>query len=315
MVEKALIPGRVLRLQSGFYTVQTAQGRVICSLRGRLKRRSFQGDVIAVGDEVRISLVQGGGAIEEILPRRSALVRSDPTPKGEYQQILLANIDQVVFVFACANPDPHLRMLDRFLVIAEKQGIPALIVANKVDLIGLEAAQRLFGMYPPLGYPVLFTSAAQQIGIDALRAALAGRLTGLAGPSGVGKSSLLNAIQPELGLAVRDVSLANTKGRHTTVVRELFPLDAGGWVADLPGLRAVALWDTQPEELDGYFPEIRPLVADCQFNDCTHRREPGCAVRAAVRAGAVHPERYISYLRLRYGDDEDLDNIIESLKG
>jgi len=315
MSEKALIPGRVLRLQSGFYTIQTAQGKVTCSLRGRLKRRTFQGDVIAVGDDVRISLVQGGGAIEEILPRASALVRSDPTPRGEYQQILLANIDQVVFVFACANPEPHLRMLDRFLVIAEKQGIPAVIVANKVDLIGLQAAQRLFAMYPPLGYPVLYTSAAQRLGVEELRATLAGKLSGLAGPSGVGKSSLLNAVQPELGLAVRDVSQANTKGRHTTVVRELFPLEAGGWVADLPGLRAVALWDTEPEELDGYFPEIRPLVADCQFNDCTHRREPGCAVRAAVRDGTVHPERYLSYLRLRYGDEEDLDNLIEGLKG
>ncbi|NTV37561.1 MAG: GTPase RsgA, partial [Anaerolineaceae bacterium] len=137
MTKPDLVPGRVTRLQSGFYTVYTEQGTITCSLRGRLKRRNFQGDVIAVGDDVDIMVMQGGSAIEFIKPRHSALVRLDPTPRGDYKQILLANIDQVVFVYACANPEPHLRMLDRFLVIAEKQNIQPLIVANKVDLVGL----------------------------------------------------------------------------------------------------------------------------------------------------------------------------------
>jgi ribosome biogenesis GTPase len=139
--------------------------------------------------------------------------------------------------------------------------------------------------------------------VEELCQRLAGKVSGLAGPSGVGKSSLLNAIQPGLGLAVREVSQAVQKGRHTTNVRELFPLEAGGYVADTPGLRSLALWDTEPEELDGYFPEIAPLVPYCAFNDCTHLHEPDCAVRAAVKEGKVHPKRYESYLRLRAGEE------------
>jgi ribosome biogenesis GTPase len=190
-------------------------------------------------------------------------------------------------------------MLDRFLVIAEKERIPAVIVANKVDLVGPEQARETFGHYAALGYTVIYTSVNENLGLEELRGQLAGKLSGLAGPSGVGKSSLLNAIQPGLGQAVREVSQSMHKGRHTTVVRQLFPLQGGGYVADTPGLRSVALWDTRPEELDAYFPELAPLVAECQFSDCTHLKEPGCAVLAAVDAGTVHPARYDSYLRLR----------------
>lgn len=300
-----LVPGRVVHLSSGFYTVQTPQGQVVCQLRGRLKRLRAEGDVIAVGDLVQIRrLPDGSGVIEAIEPRYSALVRLDPRPRGIYRQILLANIDQIVLVFACAEPAPRLRMLDRFLVIAEKQSIPPIIVANKVDLVGMEQAEALFGLYRQIGYPVLYTSVKTCLGIEALREQLRGKISGLAGPSGVGKSSLLNAIQPELGLAVREVSEQTSKGRHTTVVRQMFPLHIGGYVADLPGLKALALWDTQPEELDGYFPELRELVANCQFSDCTHLHEPGCAVREAVQTGRVHPQRYESYLRMRFGEEE-----------
>lgn len=297
------IEGWVTRLQSGFCTVQTGMGVVVCHLRGRLKRTKVRADILAVGDRVQISRLEDGtGMIEAIQPRQKALVRLDPTPRGIYQQVLLSNPDQVVLVFACANPPPHLRMLDRFLVICEKQGLPPVIVANKIDLVGMEEAQRHFSAYAGLGYPVIFTSVKQAVGIEELRACLAGRLSGLAGPSGVGKSSLLNAIQPALGLAVREVSQTTTKGRHTTIVRQMFALDGGGFVVDLPGLKSLALWDTQPEELDGYFPELRPLVQDCQFNDCTHRDTPGCAVIKAVDEGRVSPERYASYLRMRYGE-------------
>ncbi len=303
MSKAAWEDGRVIRLQSGFYTVHTAAGVVMCGLRGRLKRNTVRADTLAVGDRVQISrLPEGTGVIEAIFPRERALVRMDPTPRGEYQQVLLSNPDQVMLVFACADPQPHTRMLDRFLVICEKQGIPALIVANKVDLVGMAQARALFGLYEPLNYPVIYTSVKQKIGLEELRAALQGRVSGLAGPSGVGKSSLLNAIQPELGLAVREISDATSKGRHTTVVREMFALNGGGFVTDLPGLRALALWDIQPEELDGYFPELRPLVMHCQFNDCSHQNEPGCAVRRAVEAGEVDPRRYDSYLRLRAGE-------------
>ncbi|NMC79635.1 MAG: ribosome small subunit-dependent GTPase A [Chloroflexi bacterium] len=296
--------GLVTRLQSGFYTVQTAQGEFVCRLRGRLKRGRADGDLVSVGDRVQISgFADGTGVIEALEPRRCALNRMAPTPRGEYCQVLLANPDQVVLVFACAEPAPHLRMLDRFLVICEKQGIPALIVANKVDLVGLERARQLFAIYPPLGYPVVYTSALSGEGIEELRQQLVGRLSGLAGPSGVGKTSLMNAIRPDLGLEVRSISQARNRGRHTTQVRTLFSLEGGGYLADLPGLRSLALWDTTPEELDGYFPELRSLVAHCQFSNCAHRSEPGCAVRAAVAEGRVHPERYESYLRLRAGDE------------
>jgi ribosome biogenesis GTPase len=304
-MSEPLLEGWVMRMQSGFITVMTEQaGPVVCHLRGRLKRKRFAGDIIAIGDRVKISMPPNSpGMIEEIEARQHALVRMAPTPRGEYQQILLANPDQVVMVFSCAKPEPRLRMLDRFLVICEKQGIPAVVVANKVDLVGQQAAEEIFGIYPSLGYSVIYTSVKSGQGLDELHQLLVDKISGLAGPSGVGKSSLLNHIQPDLGLAVRAVSEATQKGKHTTVVREMFALDEGGFVADLPGLKSLALWDTEPEELDGYFPELRDLVAYCQYNDCTHRVEPGCAVLKAVNRGEVSRERYESYLRMRFGDE------------
>lgn len=297
-------PGLIVRAQSGFYTVQTASGPVTCRLRGRLKQGPRLGDLVAVGDRVQVTLLPDDtGVIEAVEARMHAIVRLDPRPKGVYQQILLANPDQAAFVFACAWPSPRLRMLDRFLVVAEKQGIPAIIVANKMDLVAQERARELFGHYPSIGYPVIYTSAKTVQGVDELRVWLSGKMSVLTGPSGAGKSSLLNAMQPGLGLAVREVSEATRRGRHVTNVRELFPLEDGGYVADTPGWKSLALWDTEPEELDGYFPELAPLVAHCQFSDCTHIHEPGCAVRAAVEAGKVHPQRYESYRRLRAGEE------------
>ena len=302
-MDEKMVWGWITRLLSGFYSVRTEQGTIICQLRGRLKKHRSAGDIIALGDHVRIQLQNDGtGSIEEIAPRQTALVRSAPTARGVYRQVLLANPDQAVFVFACAQPEPHLRMLDRFLIVAEQQGIPPLVVANKIDLATPEVIQK-FETYPPLGYPVIFTSARTGQGIDELRERLVGKLSALAGPSGVGKSSLLNAVQPELGLAVREVSQATEKGRHTTVIRQLFPLDAGGYVADLPGMRMLSLWDIQPEELDGYFPELRNLVQECLYNDCNHQNVPGCAVIEAVNRGTVSHERYESYLRLRFGEE------------
>lgn len=300
------LPGLIIRAQSGFFTVQTDAGVYTCRLRGRLKRGAATCDIAAVGDRVQISaFVDGSGAIERVETRTAELARMLSGIKREYRQVILANPDQLLLVFACASPEPHLRMLDRFLVIAEKQRITPVIVANKVELIGSEAAEKLFAAYPPLGYRVIFTSAKLKIGIEQLREQLTGKISALTGPSGVGKSSLLNAIEPGLKLEINEVSAITTKGKHTTQVRQLFPLKCGGYVADTPGIRTLALWDTEPEELDGYFIEMRDFVSACTFNDCTHRNEPGCAVRQAVADGLIHPERYTSYMRLRYGDEMD----------
>jgi ribosome biogenesis GTPase len=299
-----LHPGLIIRAQSGFFTVETEAGPVVCQLRGRLKQGRRTGDLAAIGDRVRVTLLgEGSGMIDEIEARKQAIVRLDPRPQGDYQQVLLANADQAVFVFACARPQPKLRMLDRFLVIAEKQGVSAVIVANKADLVGQDKAESTFGLYAEIGYPILYTSAQTGQGIETLRSTLTGKISALAGPSGAGKSSLLNAMQPGLGLEVDEISEAMQKGKHTTVVRQLFPLAGGGFVADTPGWKSLALWDTEPEEIDGYFPELRERVEYCQFNDCTHTHEPGCAVLEAVEQGEVHPERYESYLRLRAGEE------------
>lgn len=295
----------IVRAQSGFYTVQTDQGLYVCRLRGRLKKGPRLGDVAALGDWVHLTpIASRRGVIEEIEERQRMLVRMAPTPGGEYQQIIIANPDQAVFIFACSHPAPRFGMLDRFLVIAEKQEIPAVIVANKTDLVSLEEAHRLFDHYGQIGYPLVYTSVLREEGVDKLRQLLSGKLSVFAGPSGVGKSSLLNLLMPGLNLDARRVSRATTKGRHTTVVREMYLLEEGGYVADTPGLKALALWDIEPEELDGYFPELRLLVPNCQFSDCTHVHEPGCAVLQAVVAGEVHLERYNSYLKMRAGEED-----------
>ncbi len=295
--------GLIIKAQSGFFTVETGEGLIVCQLRGKLKQGKATSDLAALGDRVHITVLEdGSGMIDEVEERKQAIVRLDPRPQGAYQQILLANPDQAVFVFACAQPNPKLRMLDRYLIIAEKQRVPAIIVANKIDLGGLKEAKKIFGLYEPLGYHVIYTSAKKSKGVDELEEQLIGRVSAMAGPSGVGKSSLLNVIQPGLGLAVNEISAVN-KGQHTTVTREMFKLDGGGYVADTPGWKSLALWDTEPEEIDAYFPELAPLVAKCQFSDCTHIHEPGCAVRAALDKGKIHPERYESYLRLRMGQD------------
>lgn len=299
--------GRVIKAQSGFFSVSCDETLYRCRIRGRLKQGRKMGDLVAVGDWVQISIINDEeGMIEEVEERRNMIYRMDPRPQGEYQQIIIANVDQAVFVFSCAEPEPKLRMLDRFLVIAEQEMIPVLILANKVDLTGREKAEEYFLRYEKIGYPVLYTSAEEDVGIEEFHDRLVEKLSVLAGPSGAGKTSLLNAIQPGLGLAVREVSSATQKGKHTTVVRKLVPLEDGGYVADTPGLKALDLWDVEPEEVDGYFPELKAQVPHCRFSDCTHVHEPGCAVQQAIKEGEIHIERYQSYLRMRKVEEDKI---------
>jgi ribosome biogenesis GTPase len=310
-----LIEGLVIKAQSGFFTVHTDEGDFVCRVRGRLKEDWLDTDLVTVGDRVLISQVEDGGMIEgmieEIVERERALARLAPsggrgsrhwTRRGylsEREQVIIANPDHVVFVFACADPHPRLRMLDRLLVGAELQEIPAVVCANKIDLVSPQQAHELFDIYEEIGYLVIYTSAETGDGVEELHGILKGSISALVGPSGAGKTSLLNTMQPGLGLRVREVSRATRKGRHATVVPQLVPLEDGGWVADTPGLRALALFDMDPEEVDAYYPDIAPLVADCRFSDCMHTVEPGCAVKEAVAKGQVSEHRYESYVRLR----------------
>ncbi len=291
---------------------QDAPKAIVAQLPGRLKQAWQSSSIVAVGDRVTYSINKDGtGKIETIAERKSVLSRSRPAAgyrklDGDQEQVLVANLDQVIFVFSIKNPWPSLRKLDRFLAVAEINEISAIICVNKIDLDKKGKYLAKFKIYEEIGYPVVYTSVPQHVGIEELGSYLQDKITVFAGSSGVGKSSLLNAIQPGLGLKVKQVSKATGKGLHTTRYAELIPLATGGYVADTPGIRGLALFDVEPTELDAYFRDIAPFVEDCQFSDCSHRHEPGCAVKTAVSRNLISPERYDSYLRLRE-EHEQLD--------
>lgn len=298
-------PGLVVRTQSGFFWVQTPDELVRCVLRGRLKKVRVATDIVTLGDLVRWTPTSAGeGVIEEIQPRRSKLARRAAGSKGIWKEdVLVANLDQVLTVFAVASPPPHLRMLDRYLVMAELNNINAVIVGNKCELLPRAEAEALFAPYHDIGYPVIFTSTYADEGIDLVNATLKDKISAFSGPSGVGKSSLLNVVQPGLGLRTGEVSgdtgANRNKGRHTTVYPELVPLSFGGYVADTPGIRELGLWQVPPEDLDRCFREFRPFLTECYFQPCRHVHEPDCAVLAAVASGVITADRHESYVRLR----------------
>lgn len=304
--------GVVLSGTGGSWRVRVDDASTVdATLRGRLKRdpssdaprrddperlKLAVGDVVLVEPDVR----GGNWAICDILPRRSRLARR--APGGAYgERIVAANVDQVVIVFAAAKPEPHPRMLDRFLVIAEANELAAHIVVNKIDLVGEREAHERFAVYERAGYPIHFTSTKRGDGLAAVRVMLGGRVSVFTGPSGVGKSSLLNALFSGLSLRVGEISESVNKGRHTTVGATMIPLpdEQGGYVVDTPGLREVGMWALSADHLDLCFPEFRPYIPTCRFADCTHTAEPVCAVKAAVDRHDVSPERYASYLKLR----------------
>ncbi len=306
--QSASLLGTILRARSGFYSVRTDDGRLVESqLRGLLKRERQPTDLAVIGDRVQVALLDDGtGVIEHVEPRRSKFSRRQPGPRGTWKEdMLVANVDQVLVVFACADPMPHVRMLDRFLVVAEHNEVPAVVVANKIDLVHLDQAHATFDPYEAIGYPVHFVSALEGIGVEELADRLSGKTSVVTGPSGVGKSTLLNAIQPGLRIETGDVSEFLHKGRHTTTMAELHPLAApgDGYVADTPGLRELGLWQIPPNELAWCFPEFEPFLGGCGFNDCRHVNEPRCAIRGAVADGRISEARHDSYRRMLLNED------------
>lgn len=291
--------GTVLQGTGGQWHVRAEDGSThIAALRGRVKH--VGGEKLAVGDDVTLELDPGDGTatILNILPRRSSLARRNPGGMHGSRTIV-ANVDQVVVVFALVHPEPNEKMLDRFLVIAEANELLARVIINKTDLGAEEEARRRFDSYAALGYPVHYTSAVTGHGLDEIHQALKGRVSALSGPSGVGKSSLMNALYPGLNLRVGEISESVNKGRHTTVGALMHPLPDGGYVVDTPGLREVGLWGITVPELDRCFPELGALVGECRFADCRHTVEPDCAIRQALERGTVKRERFESYLKLR----------------
>jgi ribosome biogenesis GTPase len=318
--------GIVVRKTLGKYTVRSAGGRPIeCTLAGNLSKQLMFStanptsmrkrvlevkeidtvDPVAVGDIVAFGLAEdGSGVITAIQPRRNKLSRPATDGNREYkkggprEQVIVANVDQIVVVMPAASPPPSWNLLDRYLATAEASDIPALICFTKADLLDADLSPEI-ALYRAIGYRVLLTSAVSGLGIAAVQAALQDRVSVLWGKSGVGKTSLLNAIEPELGLRVEEVNAHNSEGRHSTTHLEMFDLAFGGSVIDTPGQRAFKIY-AEIDDVAQLLPEMRGYIGRCKFGlDCTHTREPGCAIKAAVSSGAVSQRRYDSFLGMR----------------
>lgn len=293
-------PGRVIRVHGLASVVEAADGTLHrCAVRRLLKSLATdERSIVTTGDRVWFrDAGNGEGMIERVEPRHGVLTRAS----RRREHVLVANVDQLVIVMSLVEPDLKPHLIDRYLATAEKGGLAPILCLNKSDLVEHANLQSLIGFFSQLGIPTLLTSAKSGEGIDRLRELLRDRATVFSGQSGVGKSSLLNAIQPDLALKVSTVSEVNQKGRHTTTTAELIRLEFGGWVVDTPGVRQLQLWDVIPEEVEGFFAEFRPFVALCAFPDCTHTHETKCAVKRAVDRRQISSRRYHSYLGMFTG--------------
>lgn len=326
--------GVVFKKTTSTYIVQADSGETItCTLSNRLRKLliypsrdpSSLGyfkvvdveerpvvDPVAIGDRVEY-IVSGEltGHIVEVCERKTKLTRA-AAHNAHIEQVIVANTDQVIAAMAAAQPKPKWTLLDRYLASAEASHVPAVIVITKFDLVRGKKAERevldVAQEYTRMGYQVILTSSEEGLGLDELRALLQGKLSTLIGKSGVGKTSLLNALQPELGLRVSEINTRIDKGRHTTTMLEMFPLNFGGYLVDTPGMKVFGLWDVEPDEVALLYRDIAPFVGACKFGmSCTHEHEQGCAVRRGVETGAISQRRYDSYLRLCETLDSEYD--------
>ncbi|AHM59862.1 GTPase RsgA [Flammeovirgaceae bacterium 311] len=308
-----LLRGRVIKSTGLWYEVEDEQGqRWTARLRGKFKIKDLNvTNPLAVGDWVKLEpLEEAGGdeqaVITDIEPRQNYLIRRSIHNKHK-SHILAANLDQAVLIATLAQPRTSLGFIDRFLVSAEAYRIPAVIVFNKKDLLkekGHAYLQELMAIYEPLGYTCIAISAKEQSGIDTFNQLLEGKLSLLSGHSGVGKSTLLNKISPEANQKTAEISSFANKGTHTTTFAEMFQVSSTTWVIDTPGIKELGLADMEDDPLDHYFPEMRALMGECRFNNCTHTHEPDCAVMDAVEAGKIAPSRYDSYIGM-LGEEEN----------
>lgn len=299
--EGGLISGRVISVHGLRCRVLGENGQEYeCAVRQVLKSLSIeQRNIVVAGDHVRLRAASAvDGMIEHVDPRQGVISR---TSRGQ-QHILVANVDYLMIIASAALPTLKPALIDRFLLTAGQCEVEPVIVINKIDLVDAADLQQLVGVYAAMGYRVLLTSAETGTNVEYLAALLHGKQTALAGQSGVGKSSLLNAVQPGLGLAVAEVSRDNEKGRHTTTAAQLIPLRGGGSVFDTPGIRQFQLWDVSASEVAGLMPDLRPYVSACRYPDCLHLSEDDCAVKDAVADGRIDARRYDAYCHLLEDD-------------
>ena len=291
--------GRIIRVSGLQCLVEVERSHWQCEIRGRLKAgcRKTSSPVVA-GDWVDVlPTAERTGVIEAVHPRSSKFSRGASGGRP-IEQILFVNMEQLVVVVAARQPRPQRGFIDRAIIMAIKGNLQPVVCVNKVDLVSEEAVGTLTAPYEALGYPIYRTSAVQGNGMDEFKEALINRSTAVVGQSGVGKSTLLNGVEPGLGLKTKEIMERHDRGRHTTTVVHLFKLQEGGYVADTPGVKELRLWGIKPAELETYYPELEPLRGQCQFGDCSHLHEPGCAVRAAVADGRIASARYEGYRRI-----------------